>query len=122
MLSVFVSAVMSMICGADATQGLNNPFFAFKNSMETAGPTSVEEQTKILSDIGYDGFDNRDLEGLKDELEALDRHGLKLFTVYLTVRIDDGETPFNQLLAKSLPLLKGRETVLWCNTHSKKFP
>ena len=116
-----LTVAMGLACGAETTSGLPNPFFAFKNSMETTGPASVEEQVKILVDIGYDGFDNRDLNDLKSELDALDRHGLKLFTIYFTVRIDEGETPFNPLLPEALPLLRDRGTVLWCNTHSKKF-
>ncbi len=120
MLHILLMIGLATVFGGEPMQGLPNPFFAFKNSMETAGPASVEEQVKILKDVGFDGFDNRDLEGLKEELEALDRDGLKLFTVYLTVRIDDDETPYNAALPHSLPLLQGRGTVLWCNTHSKQ--
>jgi sugar phosphate isomerase/epimerase len=87
--------------------------------METAGPASVEEQAAILAEIGFDGFDNRDLEGLEEGLKALDSHGLKLFTVYFSVHIDAGETPFNPRLPEMLPLLKDRGTILWCNTTSK---
>ncbi len=91
------------------------------NSMETAGPASVEEQAAILADVGFDGFDNRNLEGLDAQLKALDQHGLKLYTVYFSVRIDEGEEPFNPELAKILPLLKDRGTILWCNTMSQKL-
>ncbi len=113
-------AVLSGVFGAtDTPKALDNPFFAFKNSMETAGPASVEDQAALLADIGFAGFDNRDLEGLEEELKALDRHGLKLFTVYFSVRIDVGETPFNPRLPELLPLLKDRGTILWCNTTSK---
>jgi len=100
---------------------MENPFFAFKNSMETAGPASVGDQVRILADLGFDGFDNRDLEGLDEQLKALDKHGLKLFTVYFSVRIDEGEVPFNPKLPEMLPLLKDRGTILWCNTSSKKL-
>lgn len=100
---------------------LDNPFFAFKNSMETAGPASVEDQVQILADLGFDGFDNRDLEGLDEQLKALDKHGLKLFTVYFSVRIDEGDEPFNPRLPELLPLLKDRGTILWCNTMSQKL-
>ncbi|MCX5769368.1 MAG: TIM barrel protein [Candidatus Hydrogenedentes bacterium] len=116
-----LSLAVGPACAAETPGGLANPFFAFKNSMETAGPASVEEQVKILADIGFDGFDNRDLNDLKAELEAIDRHGLKLLTIYFTVRIDEGETPFNPLLPEALPLLRDRGTILWCNTHSKQF-
>lgn len=98
-----------------------NPLFPFKNSMESGGPASVEEQAQILQELGFDGFDNRDLNELEAALQALDRHKLKLFTIYFTVRIDPDETPFNEKLPDMLPLLKGRETILWCNTHSNRF-
>lgn len=96
-------------------------FFAFKNSMESGGPDNVEDQVKILDELGFDGFDNRDLNDLEAALQALDRHGLKLFTIYFTVRIDLDETPYNPRLPELLPLLKDRGTVLWCNTHSKQY-
>jgi len=122
-LLTFVIGVFAMtpIALADDVRVPMNPFFAFKNSMESGGPASVEEQAQILQDIGFDGFDNRDLNDLEAALQALDRHKLKLFTVYFTVKIDPGETPFNPRLAELSPLLKGRGTVLWCNTHSKRF-
>jgi sugar phosphate isomerase/epimerase len=118
---IMLSVAAALVCGAETTGGLPNPFFAFKNSMETAGPSSVEQQVHILKDIGFDGFDNRDLNDLKESLQALDRHGLKLFTIYFAVNIDEGETPFNPLLSEALPLLRDRGTILWCNTSSKKY-
>ena len=120
---MFLCGLLAILPGlssaADVSKALDNPFFAFKNSMETAGPASVEDQAALLADIGFDGFDNRDLNGLEEELKALDRHGLKLYTVYFSVRIDEGETPFNPRLPELLPLLKDRGTILWCNTTSK---
>lgn len=107
--------------GAEERGGFANPFFAFKNSMESGGPASVDEQVKILREIGFDGFDHRDLDGLEEAIKALDQQGLKLFTIYFTVRIDPGETPYNPRLKELLPLLKDRGTILWCNTHSKRF-
>ena len=98
-----------------------NPFFAFKNSMDTDGPSGIAEQVRILKDIGFDGFDNRNLEDLKEYLEALDKAGLTLFTSYFTVRIDPGEEPYSPDLPAALELLKNRGTILWCNTHSKRF-
>lgn len=100
---------------------LNNPLFAYKNSMEIDGPESIAEQVQILADIGLDGFDNRELENLAETLAELDKHGLKLYTSYFAVRIDPGEEPYNPGLAEALPLLKDHGTILWCNTHSKQF-
>ncbi len=97
-----------------------NPFFPYKNSMEKKVP-SVEEQAAILAEIGFAGFDHREVVELEESLQALDKHGLKLYTIYFAVHIDNAETPYNPGLEEALPLLKGRGTVLWCNVHSKRF-
>lgn len=116
-ICLFIAGGMPWCRGDEA----RNPFFAFKNCMETAGPPAEDAQAALLKEIGFDGFDNRDLNDIETALDALDRHGLKLFTVYFTVRIDAGETPYNPRLPEVLPLLRDRGVVLWCNTHSKQF-
>ncbi len=97
-----------------------NPFFAFKNSMEKKVP-AVEDQAAILAEIGFDGFDHRELVALDETLRTLDEKGLKLFTTYFSVNIDTPDTPYNVGLQEALPLLKDRGAILWCNTHSKRF-
>ena len=97
-----------------------NPFFAFKNSLEKEVPV-IGDQAALLADIGFDGFDHRELVALDEALHALDEHGLKLFTTYFSVNIDDPDAPYNAGLQDALPLLKDRGTILWCNTHSKRF-
>ncbi len=97
-----------------------HPFFAYKNSMEKKIP-DVTEQAAILAEIGFAGYDHRELDGLDESLRALDERGLKLFTIYFRVNIDDPENPYNAGLQAALPLLKDRGTVLWCNVGSKRF-
>ena len=71
-----------------------HPFFAYKNSMENKVP-AMEEQAAILADIGFDGYDHRELEGLEEALLALDAKGLKLYTIYFSVDIDASGQPYN---------------------------
>ena len=97
-----------------------HPFFAFKNSLEKRVP-EIEEQAALLADVGFDGFDHRELVALDEALRALDKHDLNLFTIYFRVDIDAEENAFNAGLSEALPLLKDRGTVLWCNTHSKEY-
>lgn len=97
-----------------------HPFFAYKNSMEKKVDT-IEEQAAILAEIGFDGYDHRELDDLDETLKALDAKGLKMFTIYFKVDIDAPDAPFNAGLPEALPLLKDRGTILWCNTHSKRF-
>jgi len=95
-------------------------FFPFKNSMEDKVP-AMDEQAAVLADIGFDGYDHREMVDLDEAIRALDEHGLKLFTIYFKVDIDAPQSPYNPGLDNALPLLKGRGTILWCNTHSKRF-
>lgn len=97
-----------------------HPFFAYKNSMENKVP-GIEEQAAILADLGFDGYDHRELEGLGEALPALDAKGMKLYTIYFGVDIDMSERPYNPGLDAALPLLKDRGTVLWCHVHSNRF-
>lgn len=97
-----------------------HPFFAYKNSMENKG-IAMEEQAALLAEIGFDGYDHRELDDLDETIKALDAHGLKLFTTYFAVDIDNPDQPFNPGLQEALPLLKDHRTILWCNTHSKRF-
>ncbi|MBI2431828.1 MAG: TIM barrel protein [Candidatus Hydrogenedentes bacterium] len=122
LLAVIAGTLLpALVVRAQAGLAQMNPFFAFKNSMESGGPAAVDEQVRILHEIGFDGFDNRNLDDLEATLEALDAQGLKLYSIYFTVRIDPGEEHYNPRLLAVLPLLKDRGTVLWCNTHSKRF-
>jgi sugar phosphate isomerase/epimerase len=97
-----------------------HPFFAYKNGLENKVP-AMDEQAAILAEIGFDGYDHRELVALDEALRALDKRGLKLFTIYFAVNIDARRNAYNKGLEEALPLLKDRGTVLWCNVHSKRF-
>jgi len=114
--------VCSLFVIAPAAHGEEafNPFFAYKNSMEDKIP-SMDEQAALLAEIGFDGYDHRELEDLEATVKALDARGLKLFTIYFAVNIDAPDQPFNPGLQEALPLLKDHGTILWCNVQSKRF-
>lgn len=120
MLLFICAAGLVALSGAAAGEEAFHPFFAFKNSMEQKIP-DMAEQAAVLAEIGFDGYDHRELDGLDEALQALDARGLELYTIYFRVDIDTPEMPYNPGLAESLPLLKGRNTILWCHTHSRRF-
>lgn len=117
---LFLACVGLQFCAIGAAEEAFHPFFAFKNSMEMKIP-DMGEQAAVLAELGFDGYDHRELEGLEETLKALDAHGLKLCTIYFKVDIDAPDRPWNSGLDEALPLLQGRGTILWCNTHSKRF-
>lgn len=115
-----IAGATGALCGPVVAGEPFHPFFAYKNSMEKKIP-DIEEQAAILADIGFDGYDHRELEGLDEALRALDKHGLKLYTIYFSVDIDAPEQPYNPGLDEALPLLKDHGTILWCHVHSKRY-
>jgi hypothetical protein len=79
-----------------------HPFFVFKNGMENK-VEAVEDQAAMLAEFGFDGIDHRERIELDRTLKALDKYGLKLFTIYFKVDIDNPENPYNEGLPEALP-------------------
>jgi sugar phosphate isomerase/epimerase len=104
----------SSLPGAEPTagKGFNNPFFAFCMDTHDSKKRSLDEQAKLLAELGYAGAGHLWLDGLAERLETLDDAGLKLFQVYLRVSLDPSKPPFDPRLEEVMPLLKGRGTML----------
>lgn len=118
--SIIMLTCAGLLAGAAQEAEPFHPFFAFKNSMEHKLP-EMTAQAAVLAEIGFGGYDHREVDALEEALRALDERGLKLYTIYFRVDIDTPEQPWTPDLDAALPLLKGRNTILWCNTHSKRF-
>ncbi len=87
-------------------------FFAFCMDTHDSQKRSLEEQAALLDELGYDGAGHLWLDDLDQRIQTLDAHGLKLFQVYLRVNIAPDATPYDPRIEESLPLLKGRDTML----------
>jgi len=74
---------------------------------------TLEQQAALLEELGYDGAGHLWLDNLEERIKTLDAHGLRLFQVYLQVNIAaDANSPYDPRLKESLPLLRGRKTML----------
>jgi len=89
-----------------------SPFFAFCMDTHDARKRDLSQQAAMLKELGYDGAGHLWLAGLADRIKTLDDAGLKLFQVYMQVDITPGKPAYDPALAKALPLLKGRDTML----------
>jgi sugar phosphate isomerase/epimerase len=92
-----------------AAAGFDNPFFALCMDTHDAKKRSLEEQARMLKELGYAGAAHLWLDNVEERLATLDRAGLKLFQIY--IRIDLGpkaKEAYDQRLAQVLPLLKGK--------------
>jgi sugar phosphate isomerase/epimerase len=99
-----------------------NPFFAFDNAVIDEKHQTPSAQAATLSKLGYDGISvglNR-CRSLSELLDELDKHGLRLFSVYAGINIDPDEEPYGAALREAIKTLEGRNTILWLTMRSKR--
>ncbi|MBN1396262.1 MAG: sugar phosphate isomerase/epimerase [Pirellulales bacterium] len=88
------------------------PFFAFDNGAGR-GEVPLEEQARMLKELGYDGIGYSGLKRIPEMLEALDEQGLKMYCVFTSMNVDPKKPPYDAELKTAVEQLKGREVVLW---------
>ncbi len=100
-MPALAAALMALAPLAGA--GLDNPFFAFDNGAGR-GELTLETQAQLLKETGYAGIGYSGTREIPRMLEALDRLGLKLGSIY--VRPDEPG------LEEAMAQLKGRDTLI----------
>jgi len=98
---------------------VENPVFVFNNAFNQRG-TSYGDIANLLSELGYDGIEHREINGLFDLKKALDSKGLKIFTDYVKIDIDK-EPHYLEEWKEALPKMDGTGLILWVHLHSEKF-
>lgn len=114
---VFAAAIACLVTQqftfADEGSAARLAFFAFCMDTHDSQKRSLEQQAALLEELGYDGAGHLWLDNLEERIKTLDAHGLRLFQVYLQVNIAaDANSPYDPRLKESLPLLRGRKTML----------
>lgn len=114
---VFAAAIACLVTQqftfADEASAARPAFFAFCMDTYDSQKRSLEQQAALLEELGYDGAGHLWLDNLEERIKTLDAHGLRLFQVYLQVNIAaDANSPYDPRLKESLPLLRGRKTML----------
>ncbi|WP_423130314.1 family 16 glycoside hydrolase [Gaoshiqia sp. Z1-71] len=101
---------------------LKNPVFVFNNAFnkQETVPLSFYEQALLLKELGFDGIEHREISGITELKDALQKQGLKIYADYLKIDIDQAE-PYLPEWKEVIPKLKGTGIILWCHIHSKKY-
>ena len=89
-----------------------NPFFAFCMDTHDAKKRNLDEQARMLKELGYAGAGHLWLDGVPERLKTLDQCGLQLFQVYVRVSMDAKQPKYDPRLGEVVNLLKGRPTIL----------
>ena len=63
-------------------QSSTNPFYVLENGVKDERYPTPESQAQLVKRLGFAGMGHSGVEGAPERLAALDRHGLKLCTVY----------------------------------------
>jgi len=104
------------------SEGLNNTFYVFNNSMRDKAPFDLADKATLLKELGYDGMEGHSLDNLPSLAEELYKHKLKIPTVYFKVNIDAIVVPYDLRIADYLAtFLKDSGVVLTVHLHSNKF-
>ena len=103
-------------------RSLDNPFYAFNNSMRDQGPTDPAEKAALLEELGFDGFEGHNLDLLPRLAEELHQRKLRVYTIYFQVDIDDAEKPYDPRIGEYLAtFLADTGVILTVHLHSEKF-
>ncbi len=106
--------------GAEPSAGpkaIASPFFAMDTALRDGVNRTPQEQARLLKELGYAGLGGGPA-GIEQSLAALDHEGLKLFTVYLGINL---EQPDYTQIEKAAAALRGRDTIVWLTLTSTRY-
>ena len=88
------------------TMVLDNPFFAFDNGTGR-GVIPPQKQADMLVELGYAGIGYTGGRGIPEMLTALDRHQLKMFSIYIGAKIGPDGPSYDPSLPQAIQDLAG---------------
>jgi sugar phosphate isomerase/epimerase len=98
---------------SDLMERLTNPFFAFDNGTGRDQKLPLEEQAELVKRTGYAGLGYTGALRVPEMLQALESRGLKMFSIYVAVRVDGDKPSYDAALPEAIRQLKGHGTVIW---------
>ncbi|MGC8639751.1 MAG: sugar phosphate isomerase/epimerase family protein [Isosphaeraceae bacterium] len=83
-------------------------FFPFCIDWHDAKKRNFTEQAAMLKELGYDGVGHIWLDKVAERIESLDKVGLKLYQITMTVDLTPGKPAYDARFKDVLNLVKGR--------------
>jgi sugar phosphate isomerase/epimerase len=111
--SLYLALGLAALLPMAHAQKLANPFFAFDNGTGRDQKASLEEQAELVKRTGYAGLGYTGALRVPEMLKALESRGLKLFSIYVAVRVDGDKPSYDAALPEAIRQLKGHGTVIW---------
>lgn len=109
--AVFTVVVLTTTAPA---QKLPNPFFAMDTGTRDATHKTPEEQVAMVKELGFAGVGPiyHGTNDLQQWFAALDKVGLKMFALYVPLKLDAVEASITSL-KEAVTALRGHDTMLW---------
>lgn len=122
LLTISLVWVIFQVQGPAQIEGLKNPFYSFHNGLRNKSPAGLPKKAALLQELGYDGIEGYGLDELPTLAKEIRKQGLKVFTIYFSVNIDDAKKPYDLRIREHLQTyLKDTGIILTVHIHSKKF-
>jgi sugar phosphate isomerase/epimerase len=106
-------ALALMAAGLMPAQKLSNPFFVFDNGTGRDQKVPLELQAELVKRTGYAGLGYTGALRIPEMLQALESRGLKMFSIYVAVRVDGDRLGYDAALPEAIRQLKGHGTAIW---------
>ncbi|MCU1238659.1 MAG: Xylose isomerase domain protein barrel [Candidatus Solibacter sp.] len=107
-------ALLPAVYRQDAyAQKLANPFFAFDNGTGRDQKVPLAEQAELVKRTGYAGIGYTGALKVPEMLHELESRGLKMFSIYVAVRVEADKPAYDAALPEAIRQLKGHGTVIW---------
>ena len=101
---------------------LDNLFYCFNNAMRLPNaPTNLEDQANLAKRLGYGGISGSGEESYPAFRQALDKVGLAIPEIYISIKIDPGVPAYNPLLKDLIKDSNKRDLLLTLHLHSDQF-
>ena len=97
-----------------------SPFFAFDNGTGRGQHIPMDEQAKMLKELGYAGIGYTGTQGVPETLMVPDAQKLKMFSIYVGACVDADKPPYDSGLEKAIEQLKGRDTLIFLTVMGGK--
>ena len=118
-LLIAISTVSLVCAQPPAGAPARNEFYAMDTNFTDGKVRTPQETATLLKELGFSGYGIVGTANIPQWLSALDKEGLKFYSIYVGVDIDSGK--IDPAILQAIEQLRGRPTMLWVNMASKKF-
>ncbi len=112
---LFGLAFLLFGCASPDKKTLDNPFYAFNNCVRTLpnAPQTMQEQAKLIKEIGFDGFAGHTSEDYYQRRAVLDEVGLMMPEIYWGMTLEGtGEITYKEEIKDIIRDSEGRDLMV----------